>query len=113
MLITSGHTSTASAAGIALALAASFCYAVYAVTASYLITNGAEDHAVVGAIFGGAAILLLPVLFTSAMSWAATGHGLAVATYLAVLICWPGRMWHRWGRRRRAGAARWRALRRS
>ena len=85
MLITSGHTSTASAVGIALALAASFCYAVYAVTASYLITNGAEDHAVVGAIFGGAAILLLPVLFTSAMSWAATGHGLAVATYLAVL----------------------------
>jgi DME family drug/metabolite transporter len=85
MLATSGHASTSNAAGIALALLASFCYAVYAVTASYLITNGAEDHAVVGAIFGGAAILLLPVLFTSPMRWAATGQGLAVATYLAVL----------------------------
>ena len=85
MLVTSGHASGASAAGVALALAASLCYAVYAVTASHLITNGAGDRAVVGAIFGGAAVLLLPVLFTSPMSWVATGRGLAVATYLAVL----------------------------
>ena len=85
MLVTGGHASGASAAGVALALLASFCYAVYAVTASYLITNGGEDHAVVGAIFGGAAVLLLPVLFTSPMGWVATGRGLAVAAYLAVL----------------------------
>ena len=65
--------------------AGGFSSAVYAVTASYLITNGAGDRAVVGAIFGGAAVLLLPVLFTSPMSWVATGRGLAVATYLAVL----------------------------
>jgi drug/metabolite transporter, DME family len=85
MLVTSGHASGATAAGVALALLASFCYAVYAVTASYLITNGAEGRAVVGVIFGGAAVLLLPVLFTSPMGWVATGPGLAVATYLAVL----------------------------
>ena len=85
MLATSGHASGASAAGIALALLASFCYAVYAVTASYLITNGGNDHAVVGVIFGGAAVLLIPVVFTSPMGWVATGQGLAVATYLAVL----------------------------
>jgi drug/metabolite transporter, DME family len=85
MLVTSGHASGASAVGVVLALLASLCYAVYAVTASYLITNGAEDRAVVGAIFGGAAVLLLPVLFTSPMSWMATARGLAVATYLAVL----------------------------
>jgi DME family drug/metabolite transporter len=85
MLVTGGHASGASAAGVALALLASFCYAVYAVTASDLITNGAEDRAVVGAVFGGAAVLLLPVLFVSPMGWVATGRGLAVATYLAVL----------------------------
>jgi drug/metabolite transporter, DME family len=85
MLVTGGHASGASAAGAALALLASLCYAVYAVTGSYLISNGAHDRAVVGAIFGGAAILLLPVLFTSPMSWVATGRGLAVAAYLAVL----------------------------
>jgi len=77
--------SGASTAGIALALLASFCYAVYATTASHLISNGAQDRAVVGAIFGGAAVLLVPVLFLSPMAWLTTGRGLAVASYLAVL----------------------------
>ena len=85
MLVTSGHASGASAAGVALALLASCCYAVYAVTASYLITSGGGDRAVIGAIFGGAAVLLVPVLFISPMRWVATGPGLAVVTYLAVL----------------------------
>jgi DME family drug/metabolite transporter len=85
MLATSGHGSGANMAGIALALLASFCYAVYAVTASYLISNGAQDRAVIGAMFGGAAVLLLPVLFISPMGWMATGRGLAVGGYLAVL----------------------------
>jgi DME family drug/metabolite transporter len=85
MLVTGGHASGAKAVGVALALLAGLCYAVYAVTASYLITNGAGDRAVVGAIFGGAAVLLVPVMFVSPMGWVATGRGLAVATYLAVL----------------------------
>ncbi len=85
LLVTSGHASGANLAGIALALLASFCYAVYAVTASYLIGNGAENRAVIGAIFGGAAVLLLPVLVTGPVGWLATGRGLAVTGYLAVL----------------------------
>ncbi len=85
MLASGGHASGASTAGIALALLASFCYAVYATTASHLISNGAQDRAVVGAIFGGAAVLLVPVLFLSPMAWLTTGRGLAVASYLAVL----------------------------
>jgi drug/metabolite transporter, DME family len=85
MLVTSGRASSADLAGIALALLAGFCYALYASTASYLITNGAEERAVIGAIFGGAAILLTPVLFASPMGWLATGRGLAVAVYLAVV----------------------------
>ena len=85
MLASSGHASGADMAGIALALLASLCYAVYAVIASYLISNGAQDRAVVGAIFGGAAVLLSPVLFISPVGWVATGRGLAVAAYLAVL----------------------------
>ncbi len=39
----------------------------------------------IGAIFGGAAVLLLPVLVTSPVGWLATGRGLAVTGYLAVL----------------------------
>jgi drug/metabolite transporter, DME family len=85
MLVTGGHATGASTAGVALALLASFCYSVYATTASYLIGHGADDRAVVGTIFGGAAVLLLPILFLSPMGWLATGRGLAVASYLAVL----------------------------
>jgi DME family drug/metabolite transporter len=85
LLVTSGHASGGNLAGIALALLASFCYAVYAVIASHLIGNGAQDRAVIGAIFGGAAVLLLPVLVTGHVGWLATGRGLAVAGYLAVL----------------------------
>jgi DME family drug/metabolite transporter len=50
-----------------------------------LISNGAEDRAVIGAIFGGAAALLVPVLVTSPMGWLTTGRGLAVTGYLVVL----------------------------
>lgn len=85
LLVTGGHAGGASATGVALALLASFCYAVYATTASYLIGRGADGRAVVGAIFGGAAVLLLPVLLASPLAWLATGRGLAVVGYLAVL----------------------------
>jgi len=85
MLVTGGHAAGVSPAGIALALVASFCYAAYATTASHLIGNGAEDRAVVGAIFGGAAVLLVPILFLSPMGWLGTGRGLAVGSYLALL----------------------------
>jgi drug/metabolite transporter, DME family len=90
LLLASGHATAANSAGIGLALLASFCYAVYAVTASYLITSGAQDRAVVGAIFGGAAVLLIPALFTSPAGWLATTRGLAVAGYLAVLTTTAG-----------------------
>jgi DME family drug/metabolite transporter len=85
LLVTSGHASGANLAGVALALLASFSYAVYAVIASHLISKGAEDRAVIGAIFGGAAVLLLPVLAVGSVGWLATGRGLAVTGYLAVL----------------------------
>ena len=56
-----------------------------ATAAAVAASQRAPDRAVVGAIFGGAAVLLLPVLVTSPVSWVATGSGLAVASYLAVL----------------------------
>lgn len=84
LLSTGGHAAGAELPGVALALLASLCYAVYAVTAAHLIGRGAQGRAVVGGMFGGAAVLLTPVLFAGPLGWLATGRGLAVSGYLAV-----------------------------
>jgi drug/metabolite transporter, DME family len=70
---------------VALALAAGACYAVYAVAAARLITAGNPESAVMGLLFGGAALLLAPVLVTSSTGWLLTGRGLAVTAYLGVV----------------------------
>jgi DME family drug/metabolite transporter len=84
LLLTAGATTGADPIGIELALVAGLGYASYAVGASHLIKSGATDQAVVGALFGGAAILLVPVLLTQPIRWLATGSGLLVALYLGV-----------------------------
>src|SRR5262249_59009414 len=52
---------------------------------SNLIGRGAGGRGGGGAMFGGAAVLLLPVLLASRLAWLATGRGIAVVGYLAVL----------------------------
>lgn len=85
VLITGGRASGVSPAGVALALAAGLCYAVYAVAAGRMITTGSAESAVLGLIFGGAAVLLAPVLVASATGWLLTLRGLAVVGYLGVV----------------------------
>jgi drug/metabolite transporter, DME family len=75
----------ASPGGVGLALAAGLCYAIYAVTASRLITAGDPETAVMGVLFGGAAVLLAPVLATNSPGWLLTGRGLTVTVYLGVV----------------------------
>ena len=72
VLISSGHPEGATAAGaatggarpagVSLALAAGLCYAIYAVTAARLISAGSPETAVMGLLFGAAAVLLSPLL---------------------------------------------------
>ncbi len=85
VLVTGGHTGGASSGGVGLALAAGLCYAIYAVMASRLITAGKPESAVMGLLFGGAAVLLAPVLATSSPGWLLTGRGLAVTAYLGAV----------------------------
>jgi DME family drug/metabolite transporter len=85
VLVTGGRASGVSPAGVVLALAAGLCYAVYAVAAARMITTGSSESAVMGLIFGGAAVLLAPVLGTSATGWLLTLRGLAVVGYLGVV----------------------------
>ncbi len=85
VLVTGGRAAGVHPEGVLLALAAGLCYAVYAVVAARLITRGNPETAVMGLLFGGAAVLLLPVLVASPAGWLATGRGLAVVGYLGVV----------------------------
>jgi drug/metabolite transporter, DME family len=85
VLVTGGHAAGVSAGGVGLALAAGLCYAIYAVTASRLITAGNPEAVVMGLLFGGAAVLLAPVLVVGSSAWLLTGRGVAVTAYLGVV----------------------------
>jgi drug/metabolite transporter, DME family len=85
VLVTGGRAAGVRPEGVLLALVAGFCYAVYAVAAARLIARGSPETAVMGLLFGGAAVLLAPVLAVSPAGWLATGRGLAVAGYLGVV----------------------------
>ena len=85
VLVTSGQAAGVNLAGVILALLAWLCYASYAVAAARLITGGYSGRAVMGALFAGSGILLIPVFLASSPGWLLTGRGLAVTAELAVL----------------------------
>ena len=85
VLVTGGETAGVDIAGVALAVAAGLCYAIYAVTASRLISADNPESAVMGLFFGVAAVLLAPVLAAGSPGWLLTGRGAAVTVYLGVV----------------------------
>jgi DME family drug/metabolite transporter len=85
VLITGGQASGVRTGGVVLALAAGLCYAVYAVAAARMITTGSADSAVMGLIFGGATVLVAPLLAASPTGWLLSLRGLAVVGYLGVV----------------------------
>jgi DME family drug/metabolite transporter len=85
VLVTGGKAAGVQLGGVGLALMAGFCYAVYAVTASRLISAGASATAVMGVLFGGGAILLVPVLAASSPGWLVSVRGITVIAYLGLI----------------------------
>jgi len=85
VLVTGGRAVGASSGGVGLALAAGFCYAIYAVAAARLISGGSPETAVMGLLFGGAAVLLAPTLAATSPGWVLTARGLAVTAYLGIV----------------------------
>jgi len=76
--------SNVSMAGVGLALASGTAYAAYTVIAKRQLRAGAGPVQVMGAAFGAAALLLLPVLFLGDTAWLHQGRGIELALYLAV-----------------------------
>lgn len=89
LLVAGGRDAGVEPVGVAMALLAGLSYGVYATVASVLITGGEEERAVVGALFGAAAVPLLPILSTGS-GWLLTGSGALIALYLGVVTTGGG-----------------------
>lgn len=70
--------------GVFLALVAGFSYALYTIIAERLIRGGRTSGAVMGTMFAGGGILVLPVVVTTGTAWLATVEGALVALHLAL-----------------------------
>jgi drug/metabolite transporter, DME family len=71
--------------GMALAALAGLSYAGYSLIGGKLIACGRPSGTVMGTMFGGGAVLVLPVLLSSGTTWLLTVRGAAVAVHLAVV----------------------------
>lgn len=75
VLITAGRAAGAHLPGVCLGLLAGLSYAGYAVVAAHLITGGLSERVVMSGLFGGGAVLLLPVLTAGPLGWLLTLRG--------------------------------------
>ncbi|MFF0867838.1 DMT family transporter [Nonomuraea sp. NPDC003560] len=70
--------------GVLFALLGGLLYAFYAVSAARAIEKGAESDAVMGVLFGGAALVMLPVLLVNGVGWLGEPRGLLAVLYLGL-----------------------------
>ncbi|GAA3246954.1 DMT family transporter [Nonomuraea helvata] len=70
--------------GLLFALLGGVLYAFYAVMAAHAIGQGAGSGAVMGVMFGGAALIMLPVLLVSGVGWLGEPRGLLAVLYLGL-----------------------------
>ncbi len=81
-LVSGGKAVGVDPLGVLLALLSGLLYSFYAVTAARAITAGAPSGAVMGVLFGGAAVIMLPVLLWRDTAWLGEPRGLLTAVYL-------------------------------
>ncbi|GGP81746.1 EamA family transporter [Saccharothrix coeruleofusca] len=84
ILVLGGGDARVDLVGVALAVVAGLSYAAYSAICAHLIDLGHPSRAVVGAVFGGAAVLTAPVLLALGAGWLASPAGLAVVAHLSV-----------------------------
>ncbi|MFG2959323.1 DMT family transporter [Streptomyces sp. NPDC048291] len=80
-----GDGAPVDALGVLLAGLAGLSYAVYALVGGQLIARGHASGAVMGVMFGGAALLVLPVVLRSGGGGLLTERGAGVVLYLGAI----------------------------
>lgn len=74
-----------SAGGVAASVGAGAAYATYAIASKLLLDRGWSASATMGAVFGAAAVLSIPVLLSTSTGWLATTPGIALALWLGTV----------------------------
>ncbi|MER5352506.1 EamA family transporter [Kitasatospora sp. NPDC002551] len=80
-----GGATTVDLPGVLLAALAGLSYAAYSLVGGRLIGHGHPSAGVMGAMFGAAAVLVLPVLLIGDAGWAVTPRGALVVLHLGVV----------------------------
>ena len=71
--------------GLLASVGAGASYAVYTLAAKALLDRGLDRDGSMGALFGTAGVVSLPVLAMTDASWLATGPGIAMALWLGLV----------------------------
>ncbi|MEU1287076.1 DMT family transporter [Kitasatospora sp. NPDC005856] len=71
--------------GVLSAALSGLSYAVYSLIGGRLIAAGHPSGGVMGAMFGGGALIVLPVLLIGDLAWLASARGAGVVLHLAVV----------------------------
>ncbi len=85
LVLGGGAGGAVSAGGVGLALLAGAGYSGYAVASKRMLDGGARPEAVMGAVFGTGAVLLLPVFAVVPAGGLLTPGGLTLAVYLGLV----------------------------
>lgn len=85
LVLGGGAGGAVSAGGVGLALLAGAGYSGYAVASKRMLDGGARPEAVMGAVFGTGAVLLLPVFAVVPAGGLLTPGGLTLALYLGLV----------------------------
>ena len=80
-----GSAAPTSLLGVAASVGAGASYALYAIASKMLLERGWTAPAAMGAVFGTAAVLSVPVLVSTSTAWLGTANGLALALWLGVV----------------------------
>jgi drug/metabolite transporter, DME family len=84
LLLAAGRAVNIDATGVGLALIVGLGYAGYIVSTKDLVDEHPPD-AVTAAVFGVAAVAMLPLLFVADLGWAAEPRGLAITLHLGLV----------------------------
>lgn len=99
-LIGSGGTAGIGPAGLLASLAAGASYAVYALSSKLLLDRGWSPSCAMGAVFGGAAVLSIPLLFAGPLAWLFTPAGITMTLWLGIVTVAVAYLLFGWGLKR-------------